>query len=398
MKKAFLAFAAAASLILAGCDKQETQVAATVTVDASGIEAGAPVPDSFKVTLSNTSTTEVFTAQTENNSATITVTPGIYTVLVEGSATADGNAYTYSGSGRMVAMADGAASETIAVTATKAAALIFKEVFYSGHFDWYFRDQYYEIYNNSDQTVYADGLCIADLDMYNLEGTPIEYDIPDAKNYLFSQFVWQVPGDGDDYPVAPGESIVIAQWATNHATDELGGELGKDVSGAEFEAIEGESSLWDGTVITDNPAINMVKYAAAYSMPQWLTAVGGAGLVMFFPTEDMDGTALTYQVGSDSIYGAALAIPLNCIIDVINTCSDAASATLSGIPMSMDAGYVCCSGDYSNESIVRKVADTKEDGRVVYQDTNNSFSDFEVSAEPQIRRGGAGTPSWNTWK
>lgn len=398
MKKAFLAFAAAASLILAGCDKQETQVAATVTVDASGIEAGAPVPDSFKVTLSNTSTTEVFTAQTENNSATITVTPGIYTVLVEGSATADGNAYTYSGSGRMVAMADGAASETIAVTATKAAALIFKEVFYSGHFDWYFRDQYYEIYNNSDQTVYADGLCIADLDMYNWEGTPIEYDIPDAKNYLFSQFVWQVPGDGDDYPVAPGESIVIAQWATNHATDELGGELGKDVSGAEFEAIEGESSLLDGTVITDNPAINMVKYAAAYSMPQWLTAVGGAGLVMFFPTEDMDGTALTYQVGSDSIYGAALAIPLNCIIDVINTCSDAASATLSGIPMSMDAGYVCCSGDYSNESIVRKVADTKEDGRVVYQDTNNSFSDFEVSAEPQIRRGGAGTPSWNTWK
>ena len=398
MKKAFLAFAAAASLILAGCDKQETQVAATVTVDASGIEAGAPVPDSFKVTLSNTSTTEVFTAQTENNSATITVTPGIYTVLVEGSATADGNAYTYSGSGRMVAMADGAASETIAVTATKAAALIFKEVFYSGHFDGYFRDQYYEIYNNSDQTVYADGLCIADLDMYNWEGTPIEYDIPDAKNYLFSQFVWQVPGDGDDYPVAPGESIVIAQWATNHATDELGGELGKDVSGAEFEAIEGESSLWDGTVITDNPAINMVKYAAAYSMPQWLTAVGGAGLVMFFPTEDMDGTALTYQVGSDSIYGAALAIPLNCIIDVINTCSDAASATLSGIPMSMDAGYVCCSGDYSNESIVRKVADTKEDGRVVYQDTNNSFSDFEVSAEPQIRRGGAGTPSWNTWK
>ncbi len=397
MKKTFLALAAAAALVLAGCDKEETQVAATVTVDASGLEAGAPVPDSYKVTLSNTSTTEVFTAQTENGSATFTVTPGIYTILVEGSAASDGNAYTYSGNGRMVATSDGAA-ETVAVTATKAAALIFKEVFYSGHFDWYFRDQYYEIYNNSDQTVYADGLCIADLDMYDFDGTPIEYDIPDAQNYLFSQFVWQVPGDGDDYPLAPGESIVIAQWATNHATDELGGELGKDLYGAEFEAIEGESTLWNGTVITDNPAVNMIKYASAYTMPQWLTSVGGAGLVLFFPTDDMDGTALTYQVGSDSIYGAALAIPVGCVVDVVNTCSDAASATLSNIPASMDAGYVFCSANYSNESIVRKVAETKEDGRVVYKDTNNSLSDFEVSTEPQIRRGGSGTPSWNTWK
>ncbi len=397
MKKAFLAFAAAAALVLAGCEKQATQVAATVTVDASGLEADAPVPDSFKVTLSNTSTTEVYTAQTENNSATFTLTPGIYTVLVEGSATAEGNAYTYSGNGRMVAMADGAEG-TITVTATKAAALIFKEVFYAGHYDWYFRDQYYEIYNNSDQTVYADGLCIADLDMYSYDGTPIEYDIPDAENYLFAQFVWQVPGDGDDYPVAPGESIVIAQWATNHATDDLGGEFGKDLSGAEFEGIEGESTLWNGTVITDNPAINMIKYAAAYPVPQWLTPVGGSGLVIFFPTEDMDGTALTYEVGSDSIYGAALAIPVSCIVDAINTCPDAASATLSNIPMNLDAGYVSCSANYCNESIVRKVAETKEDGRVVYQDTNNSLSDFEVSTEPQIRRGGAGTPSWNTWK
>lgn len=112
----------------------------------------------------------------------------------------------------------------------------------------------------------------------------------------------------------------------------------------------------------------------------------------------MDGTALTYQVGSDSIYGAALAIPVSCIVDAINTCPDAASATLSNIPMNLDAGYVSCSANYCNESIVRKVAETKEDGRVVYQDTNNSLSDFEVSTEPQIRRGGAGTPSWNTWK
>ena len=232
--------------------------------------------------------------------------------------------------------------------------------------------------------------------MYEWDGTPTEYDIANPEKYVFAQQVWQVPGNGTTYPIAPGESFVIAQWATDHSTAELGGELGKDLTGAEFEAIEGQTELWNGTVITDNPAVNMRHFASAYDLPQWLTDVGGAGLILFFPPEGMDPTQLTYQTGSSSIYGAALAIPVDCIVDGINTIENESSISMHNAPVSVDAGYIFCSGYYVNESIVRKVSETK-DGRTIYKDTNNSSSDFEVSSQPRIRRNGEGVPSWNTW-
>lgn len=397
MKKLFLAIATVAVAVLSGCDKTPKVVNATVVVSEADLEAGVPKPDSYTVSLTNTTTAEVVKADTENGSASFVLAPGLYNVLVEGASNADGVAYTISASDSFSALEEGA-SVTVKVKASKSAALIFKEVFYCGHEDWYFRDQYYEIYNNSDQTVYADGLCICNLELFDYEGTPIEYDIENAQNYVFGSHVWQVPGNGTTYPVAPGESIVIAQWATDHSQEGLGGALGKDLISAEFEAIVGESTLWNGTVITDNPAVNMVKFAENYSLPQWLTPVGGASLILFFPPKGMDGTALTYTVGSDSIYGAALAIPIDCVLDGIHTCESDAKAIDTAIPSAIDAGFVCCSGTYVNESIVRKVAETKADGRKVYKDTNNSTADFEVSTDPKIRRNGEGTPSWNTWK
>lgn len=52
---------------------------------------------------------------------------------------------------------------------------------------------------------------------------------------------------------------------------------------------------------------------------------------------------------------------------------------------------------YVSESIARKVKETREDGTVVYQDTNNTTNDFEVKKDPQLRRNGAKVPSWNSW-
>jgi len=397
MKKIITAAALVALAALTGCKHEPTSVNVLVTIDQSGLAEEVPIPDSYTITVTNTGTSEVFSAESENFSASFELSAGIYSVLAEGSSAKDGNAYIISGTERVtVVLSDGDVEAAVKVSAAKSAALIFKEVYYTGQGNYYFRDQYYEIYNNSNQTVYADNLCIAAPEMYSYDGTPIEYDIENASDYVFAQQVWQIPGNGTTYPVAPGESIVVAQWATDHSTEELGGSLGKDLTGAEFEAIEGESTLWNGTVITDNPAVNMRSYAAAYSMPQWLTAVGGHGLILFFPPEGMDPASLTYEVGSDSPYSAALAIPVSCIVDGINTVENEAVSSMQNVPSSVDAGYIFCSGIYTNESIVRKIAETK-DGHPVYKDTNNTSADFEVSTEPKIRRNGEGVPSWNTW-
>lgn len=395
MKRLFYALAIVGVIALASCNKTPKAVNATVTIDESALAVDVPTPGSYSVTLTNTTTSEQFKADSENGSASFVLTPGVYNVLVEGAASADGVAYTISGNGSLSALEEGA-TLTVTVNSAKAAALIFKELYYScSGENYYFRDQFYEIYNNSDQTVYADGLCICSLDMYSWDGIPIEYDIANPEKYVFSHFVWQIPGDGNDYPVAPGESFVIAQWATDHSIESLGGAGHMDLTGAEFEALVGESTLWNGTVITDNAAINLVQFVAAYDSWQWLNGVGGTTMIIFFPPEGMSRD-MTYVVGSDSASSSSLAIPTDCILDAVHACENDEDGARVTVPAEHDSGYIFCSGSYVGESIVRKVVETKPDGRKVYKDTNNSASDFEITT-PKIRRNGEGVPSWNTW-
>ena len=398
MKKLFFAIAAIALVAVTACDKTPKAVNATVTIDESGLSADVPKPDAYAITLTNTTTAETFKADSENNSASFVLTPGIYNVLVEGHSAADGVAFNISGSEKLSALEEGA-TVAVKVNSAKSTALIFKELYYCGVKNGdasYFRDIFFELYNNSDQIVYADNLCICALDMYNYSGEPREFEIENADKYVYSEHVWQIPGDGDDYPVGPGESIVIAQWATNHKIESLGGDNAKDLTGAEFEAILGETTLWNGTVITDNPAVNMQLFGETYSMPQWLPGVGGKTMIIFFPPEGLS-REMTYEVGSSSQYSAAIAIPADCILDAVRCCENDADGARVTVPAEHDSGYIFCSGMYANESVVRKIAETKEDGRIVYQDTNNTASDFEVKSDPQIRRNGAKVPSWNTW-
>ena len=70
--------------------------------------------------------------------------------------------------------------------------------------------------------------------------------------------------------------------------------------------------------------------------------------------------------------------------------------TQKRMPAILDAGATWVGGTYLAKSVTRKVSDIMEDGRVIYQDTNNSLEDFEV-VTPVLRRNGAGRPSWNTW-
>jgi len=64
----------------------------------------------------------------------------------------------------------------------------------------------------------------------------------------------------------------------------------------------------------------------------------------------------------------------------------------------LDAGATTVGGTYLSKSVARKIKTTLTDGRIIYYDTNNSSTDFEVMDTPEIRRNGAKAPSWNTWK
>lgn len=391
-----------AVLAMVGCQKTGTKtISINVKVDEAKIAAaGIQSPDSYDVTISNFATGSTIEAKTENGLATATgIVPGVYTVTVSGSQNQGGFIYTIAGSESNVSLIADGAEVVVKVDAVKEAALVFKEIYYTGVKDFYFRDQFYEIYNNSTEVVYADSLCIAETIFASYDKSIIyEWPIENADQYVFVKVVWQIQGDGHSYPIKPGESFVISQWATNHKAESLSkGVSPVDLTGAEFEAIEKESTAPSGLVLTDNPAINMKKVIqAGYAMPQWLTSVSGSQYIIFKPSKPLKNEDFITATNAD-YNGVGREVLISDVIDAVQTVSDETGMNVLGLPKVLDAGAIWCSGQYVGESIARKIKETRPDGTKVYQDSNNTTNDFEVKKDPQVRRYDAKVPSWNTW-
>lgn len=392
-----------AVLAMVGCQKTGTKtISINVKVDETKlVAAGIPSPESYGVKISNFATGSVIETTTENGIATATdIIPGVYTISVSASQNQGGFTYTIAGSESNVSLIADGAEVVVRVDAVKEAALVFKEIYYTGvdPANFYFRDQFYEIYNNSTEVVYADGLCIAETVFANYDKSIIyEWPIENADQYVFARVIWQLPGDGKTYPVQPGESFVIAQWATNHKAENLSKGLSPvDLTGAEFEAIEKETTF-NGILLTDNPAVNMKKVVqAGYAMPQWLTSTDGSRYVLFKPSKPLKNEDFITATNAD-YQGTAREIAISDVIDAVQAVNNESGMSVLGLPTALDAGAIWCSGSYVGESIARKIKETRPDGTKVYQDTNNTSNDFEVKKDPQLRRYGAKVPSWNTW-
>ena len=278
--------------------------------------------------------------------------------------------------------------------------ILFKELYFCGVPSYYFRDQCYELYNNSNKTVYLDGLHIA-----NLAPSTATTSLPTWEDgldkFVYAERVWKFPGDGDDYPLQPGESIVVAQHARNH--QEANAESPVDLSGAEFEFYMGS------TTYSDMPAINMdhVFYqgkADIGTVPQWLVSVfGGAYIIFKVPegeTWDPVNTDWAVQLGTSSTTRYAK-IPINYVWDAVELGNNESMVNAKRVPGFLDAGMSWVGNIYCGLSVARKIEEgiTLDNGSYMYVDTNNSTDDFErgLTPEQRMRRNGANIPSWNTW-
>jgi hypothetical protein len=392
MKKIFLFIICAA--LLAACEKTETVKEIAVSVQITTPAGVTTLPESYKVEFINyNDNSKVEKTAGADGKVTASILPGIYTISVSAETLEQGFSIIYSGS--LVnenIIADGA-TYTIEVQAAKSGTLVFKEIYYTGSRTpsdaTYFRDQFYEIYNNSETVIYADGLCIGTLLPLQATANLPTWDIADADKYVFFGAIWQLPGSGTDYPVNPGESVIVAQWATNHQVAALNPSSPVNLSSAEFEAYIPTSAI-----LTDEPARNMEwVFNSSNVTPQWLTTVFGPAFAIFYPDETIDFSTFTTQVGSSA---KGKEIPVSLILDAVETVNDATRIQLKRIPTVLDAGAITVEAIYNSKSVARKIKETK-DGRNIYQDTNNSTNDFEVKETPIIRRDGAKKPSWNTW-
>src|SRR5690606_15199039 len=129
------------------------------------------------------------------------------------------------------------------------------------------RDNFIEIYNNTDETLYADSLLVVlaygasrnikvGEEGYYLDNGQFDWsqsvglNVADNanENYVYAKAVFMIPSDGTGkkYPVLPGKSFVLAGTAVNHAAgyqnndgNTIGAqkpELTVNLEGADFES------------------------------------------------------------------------------------------------------------------------------------------------------------------
>lgn len=337
------------------------------------------------------------------------VLPGIYTVSVSGTGyDAEGTEYYLNGNLVNVAIYKGSNPLNVSLSGLKVSPLIFKEIYYAGSKPpvgfAYFRDQFYEIYNNSSTVQYLDGVYFANLTpSKSTKNLPI-WDGGTDETVCYAERVWRFPGSGHDYPLQPGESAVIAQLGVNHQLEIYNPNSPVDCSHAEFEFYMNSRNF------SDQPAINMehVFYrgkAEIGSLQQYLTSVFGPGIVLFRVPEGEkwdpvnDATYQAHEVNKSTLYAK---IPIRYILDGVECIDNENSADAKRMPAAIDAGMTWVGSTYCGLGVVRKVqltesGDTlkRDNGALIFQDTNNSTDDFERGVIPVLHRYGTGVPSWN---
>lgn len=376
----------------------------SVKVSANNVSTNIPLPEELMVRFIN-SAENYEIRKTVTNATSITVDdiiPGIYTIKISGKQDHDGKSYHFNGTSPLLSIHKGNMGDiTIDIKAGLSSPIIFKEIYWSGSKTptgaSYYYDQFYELYNNSNEVVYADGIHIANCHWTRAATStkmPPMNNLGEGKteaDWVFVIRSWELKGSGTDYPMQPGESIVIAMKSWAHNKDESLNPNSLDLSGAEFEACT-QNNVGTGE---DGPAINMVVSFGSKTTRNWLTTVFGPAMVIFRPEGEIDEMFYSQQIGSEE-YGNYYKLNPDWVLDGVECVDNEFAVNNKRLQSFIDAGATYVGDMYNQKSVHRKVDDII-DGRYVFQDTNNSLDDFEVMDMPMTRRYGVGVPSWNTW-
>ena len=249
--------------------------------------------------------------------------------------------------------------------------LLIEEVYYAGAvptegIDRYYADQFIELVNISASPVMLGGLIIGDAP--GSSGVINDGDEPGqgpSGNYLqdpehvYLRSAWRIPGAPEDVLLAPGDSVVIAHDAQDHAPYSR-----LDLSGADYETyVEVYGEDLDSPVAEN---LEPIWYNGGFD---WLVTVFGPTIVVI----SMDAADLE-ETGSSR---GPVQAPVSAVVDTMEALKDADSVDWKRLHPSVDAGFVHVSGTYTGESVRRK---RNADG--VLQDTDDSGADFEARSTP----------------
>lgn len=268
----------------------------------------------------------------------------------------------------------------VSVPVSKAyqSTLIFKTIYNAGGKQYYIKDSFFEIVNNSDEVQYLDNVILASAlagqsteNAWQANGITDLYPMGHGAVLAF-------PLSGTDYPLMPGQSIIIANDAANHAdADHADDPNCPDLSKADWEVYLDYNSQE-----VDNPAKNLkVIFTNNKYMPMWGFGVQSIALALVklpdgVTPEDFAADANNFQTTPGTTTSQEyMMIPSKYVLDAVDVWNPNASEHYGFFLPKDDKQGVLCSDSYAGKCERRKVSNIVN-GRKYYQDTNNSSEDF----------------------
>ncbi len=404
-----LLFTLLSAFFLTGCEQEKGDYLGSVTVLLVLHEGLGDISlDNVQVTLVNLQDNAVRKSFSDPSGMTVfsQVPSGSYNITVTDSR--EEGAYILSGSltNILVSMKQTTSINLTVDAISPGSDFVIKEVYFAGTAQpVFFKDQFIEIFNNSSEVLYADGLYVAHLLMHSDWNASEPYSrYLNLEENVYADFVEQIPGNGQDYPVEPGKSIVIALNAMDFREDNPQPERAINLTNASFERyavnwLESLGRLPNYTFDFNNPDVpNMTPVFLStngYNPSFYMMHIAGPSIVIFRREEPItpdDIIVYEYlnQNGAPSEVDV-VRIPVPLVMDGVDFLNTADEGQWKRLPTSIDASFNYLRPDgnssYSFMSLRRKIDPEASNrfGRVVLQTTRNSYVDFQAITAPDPR-------------
>ncbi|MDR1357707.1 MAG: DUF4876 domain-containing protein [Tannerellaceae bacterium] len=281
---------------------------------------------------------------------------------------------------------------SITLNIVSGAGLVFKEIYYTGVMSYYWKDGFFELYNNSDEVQYLDGLIVGIVDGgFGAPSTWVDDDNNLLSRYPMTNFTIYFPGAGSEHPVQPYTSVVVATVAINHSARELTDE---DVE-SPVDLSHADWNIYVPAQASDIEVEGIPNTLVAYNTwgLDFMPGVNGAALIL---AKLPAGTAVPDFVANPDNFlktpGSEmwdqLMIPHEYVVDGVDIVYSTEGQQYKRLLPSEDIGMAWVYGDapgtesaYTGKSLCRKVIALTPEGKPVYKDTNNSSEDFSIGGQ-----------------
>ena len=341
-----------------------------------------------EVRVEDMNTGNRYVSQTSaDGTATFTLPNGLYRVTLSGR---DGsNVFNASADKVVISGRDHTLALTLSIS--KAGSIVIKELYCGGCKKFpqegdYQADQYIILHNNDFDVQYLDGICFGTLSPYNATGSNPWIQNGELPDFIpVIQAVWQFPGDGDDFPLQPGEDAVLClRGAIDHAAQYP---LSVNLNRPDYFVCY-NSTYFDNTKFHPAPGnlISQDRYldvviktgkANAYTMSLSSPAV------VIFRAEGI--TIQDYVLIPENVTPVpgnavdnVVKVPYEWVLDAMEVFDGRSANNQKRLAASADAGYVSLSDTFLGHTLMRRVDEeaTAQAGYEILVDTNNSLNDF----------------------